>query len=72
MDHFYILQRLSAVFGPSTCEDEVVATIRQLLGDDFTYYLTPHKNLLAVPLRRKKPKRTIFLQAHSALICDNI
>lgn len=65
MDPLYILQRLSTVFGPSTCEDEVVAAIRQIMGDSYQYYETPHKHLLVVPPFTRTPKKTIFLQAHT-------
>ena len=65
MDCFYILHRLCNAFGPSTLEDEVLQLISQLLGENFHYHHTPHKNLLVVPKRDDRPRHIIFFQAHT-------
>ena len=64
MEPFYTLKSLCNAFGPSTCEDEVILTIRELAGERYVYHQTPHKNLVLVPNPRPNFRRTIFLQAH--------
>jgi len=63
MGNLAVLKKLTEAFGPSTMEDRVIESIKELLGDRFEYEVTPHKNLVVFP-RRGSFERTIVLQAH--------
>ncbi len=60
-----VLKTLCDAFGPSSCEDDILDIIQQILGQSFFHYVTPHKNLVVFnPSDKNKSGRTIVFQSH--------
>ncbi len=58
-----LLKILSEAFGPSTMEDSIIQIIRDEFSDDFSSWVTPHKNLIIYP-RKSDFEKTVVFQAH--------